>query len=370
MNITILILMGIIGLLVVFLIFQLIINRRQISDLDHQLTQNLTNTQNTLNQSILNISNTLIQSLGHTQELLNKQLEGLNKQMLETTGQIGQRLDATGQIVNRVSKSLGELQETARTILDVGKTMSEIQNILKAPKLRGGFGEMLLEDLLRQILPSDMVKFQYAFSSGEKVDAIIQFPQGIVPIDAKFPLENFSKMASAEKDEDKKAYRKALFRDVRKHIKDISQKYIRTDQGTFPFALMYIPAESVYYDAFIQEQVGGGINLQQYAYDCHVVPVSPNSFFAYLNLIVFGLRGFQIERGAQEILENLAGLQNDFKKFSDIFVTLGSHLRHAGNKYDEAEKNMERFSYHLDSVIQQQKTLPTSDDQTESLPLK
>ena len=192
------------------------------------------------------------------------------------------------------------------------KDISSLQEILAAAQASRLPGELFLSDLLAQILPAPHYEMQHRFKSGEAVDAVVILRSGLVPIDAKFPLENFRRSVSAPNEEEKKAARKAFLRDVKGHVDDISAKYIRMDEGTFDFALMYIPAENVYYETIVKDdELGGEMSLFNYALKRRVIPVSPNSFYAYLQTILLGLRGMRVEEGARDMggaVETLEGI--------------------------------------------------------------
>lgn len=256
----------------------------------------------------------------------------------------------TTQSFGQIQKTLGQLGEASRHMEDVGKEISGLSDIFRAPKLRGGIGELLLGDLLAQILPPDNYELQYSFKGGQRVDAAIKVKAGLVPVDSKFPLESFRRLIGASDDE-KSKFRKEFNRSVQKHIDDIAQKYILPDEGTFDFALMYIPAENVYYETILNEQeLDSTNNLLEYAMEKRVIPVSPNSFYAYLQVILLGLRGLQIEKQAQEILGYLGRLGNDFSLFKDQYETLGTHLRNASNKYVESGRILNNFENKLSNA--------------------
>lgn len=275
-----------------------------------------------------------------------------NSQLIQQTHRaLGERLDSTAQVVGAVQRSLGTLEEANRRIYEVGKDIASLQQILQAPKLRGGLGELLLEDLLAQILPSEHYGTQYTFRGGQKVDAIIKLGAGLVPVDAKFPLENFRRLIDATTDEDKSRQRRAFVTDVKRHIDTVATKYILPDEGTFDFALMYIPAENVYYEIIVKDEVTADAGICEFALARRVIPVSPGCFYAYLQAIVMGLRGLRIEERSRDILQQLARLRGDFDRFRDDFRLVGKHLGNAVSSFGGADRRLERLESRFGSVI-------------------
>jgi DNA recombination protein RmuC len=229
----------------------------------------------------------------------------------------------------------------------VGEEIASLADLLRAPKVRGGIGEFLLGDLLSQMLSPEQYALGYSFRSGERVDAVIRLRAGLVPVDSKFPLESFQRLLSVPAEE-RVRLKRDFSRAVRKHVDDIASKYILPDEGTFDFALMYIPAESVYYETIVQEEsFGRETSILTYALERHVIPVSPTSFFAYLQAIALGLRGLQIEKGAQEIMRFLGRLRGDLDRFKEEYDTLGGHLERARRKYEDASRALSRFEEKL-----------------------
>ncbi len=281
---------------------------------------------------------------------------------------LGERIADTTKVFGDVKEKLGELTQRTAQIQEVGKDISSLQEILRAPKFRGGFGEFLLERLLADILPRENYSLQHRFRSGETVDAVIRIGGNLVPIDSKFPLEDFERIVAAESEEEQVALRKQFTRTIKKHIDNVT-KYILPDEKTFDFALMYIPAENVYYETTLRGYAEES-EIYLYALQKRVIPVSPNSFYAYLQVIILGLKGLHIESAAREILGHLGRLQGDLTDFQKDYTTLGTHIRHASQKHDEAARKLARLGDKLQlaggtSVEQlpEESTQPSDEDE-------
>jgi DNA recombination protein RmuC len=347
MNIAIIILLIILTGLVIYLLLRP--QKQQSSDQSLTMLQNqIEGLRNQTNDTLTKQQQLLNQQLSQINTQINQQLQNVTQQLSTQTGQIGERLDKATNVISNVSKGLGSLSEASKQIIDISKDISKLQEILKAPKTRGLLGEFFLGDLLGQILPQEYYDLQYSFKAG-KVDAVVKLGPKLVPIDAKFPLENFNRISASTTDEERKRARKDFLKDVRKHIDDIAGKYILPDEGTYDFAMMYIPAENVYYEVIIKEDPDEK-SISKYALDEKVIPVSPNSLYAYLQAIVLGLRGLKIEQRAEQILITLQKLTNDFNSFKDEFDTLGKHISNAHTKYEDADKKLLKFDNKLSSV--------------------
>jgi DNA recombination protein RmuC len=316
-----------------------------------------------LQESLATNAQLISQQMSQTLNTVGTNLNQMSQQIQSSQGSIGQRLDTAARVVAEVQNRLGALDEASKRIFEMGKNLTELQNILRAPKMRGGLGELFLEDLLRQIFPPQFFTMQYPFKSGERVDAALHLLGGIVPVDSKFPLESFKRITEASTDEERKSSRRAFAQDVRKHVDAIANKYILPEEGTFDFALMYIPAENVYYETIIKdENFGDEKSIASHALTRHVVPVSPNSFYAYLQAILLGLRGLHVEESAHEIIRGLQQLRGDFEKFSEAFELTGKHLGHAQSSFSDAEKRLDKLQNRLDQTVEShvQTELPPS----------
>jgi DNA recombination protein RmuC len=275
----------------------------------------------------------------------------LNQSMATSSKQVGDRLDSTTKIIGDVRQQLGQLEKSSKRMLEVGTDIAQLQEILQPPKLRGALGELFLGDLLAQILPASHYTLQHHFKGGEAVDAVIRLRAGMVPIDAKFPLDNFKRVLAAETDDARRNARKAFARDVKGHVDAIATKYIRMDEGTFDFALMYIPAENVYYETIIKDELlDGDMVLFNYALKRRVIPVSPNSFYAYLQTIILGLKGLQVEEQSREIIGHLSRLRKEFDTFSEAFRLVGQHLDNSTKKFTEAQKRLGKMESKIEQI--------------------
>jgi DNA recombination protein RmuC len=296
--------------------------------------------------------------LTEQQRGVNEQLRGIteqvNRQLMDSSGEIHKRLDNAARVIGDVQKNIGELSEASKQIFEVGKDIATLQEILQPPKLRGGLGEQFLGELLSQVLPPQFFTLQYMFSNGERVDAVVRLGEKIVPIDSKFPLDNFKRIIESKTEEERRGYQKTFYRDVKKHIDDIASKYIVPSEGTYDFALLYISAENVYYETITKDDsFGEGKGILNYALNKRVIPVSPNSFYAYLQVIVLGLKGLQIEKDAQSILALLASLKKDLGGFQEDFQLVGKHISNAMNKFEEARRRLDKFNFKLEQIESQ-----------------
>jgi len=279
---------------------------------------------------------------------VNERLKEMNQSLQESNRNLTQNLGSAANIFGSVEEKLGRLEETNRQIYEISKDISSLQALLRAPKFRGEIGETLLENLLSEVLPKEYFQPQYRFKNSDTVDAVIKLAGKLVPIDAKFPLENFQRLLVAVSEEEKHLYRKKFIADVKSRIEEIASKYILPQEDTYDFALMYIPAENVYYEVIIKE------NLLSFAMQKKIIPVSPNTFYAYLQIICLGLKGLKIEENAKQILKNLSSLTIDIDKFKEDFALLGSHLTNASRKYEDSQKRIDRLSDKLINIQDKQ----------------
>ncbi len=292
--------------------------------------------------------------------LLERRLEGMSSDLDRRLAALDQRLwlgldtvqhaqAQAADVAADVRERVGTVAELARQVLDHARELGRLEDLLRPPQARGALGEVLLEQLLAQGLPSSAWHTQHTFRSGARVDAVLDLGGTMVPVDAKFPLEAFARMASTEEGDAARAlHRRAFLRDTHRHVDAIADKYICPDEGTFDFALCYVPSEAVYYE-FLREEAPGESSFR-YAVSRRVFPVSPTTFYAYLISIGLGLRGLRVEANARRVLDALTGLQGELGRLRDDFEVVGRHLGNARTRWDEAARRLDRFDGRLAEV--------------------
>ncbi len=282
---------------------------------------------------------------GNSDELVSW-LKDVSRRMDSQSAATDQKLSHATQVMSQVQKNIGEFAE-------IGRGMRELQEFLSSPKLRGNIGEQVLKELLAQFLPAKTYTLQYSFKTGDKVDAVVKTSRGLIPIDSKFPMENFKKLMSEESATARELHRREFVRDVRKHILDISRKYILVAEGTVDYALMYIPSESIYYEIIVSDE------LQTYASSKRIMIVSPMSFYAYLHAILMSFEGEKIQTRAAEILSALRDLKKDYDKTDEAFSVLNRHLTNAYNQAGQVTKSFSSFGNKLEATkMLEEKTTP------------
>jgi DNA recombination protein RmuC len=254
-----------------------------------------------------------------------------------------EELKSTQSMMERIHKQLGEFQEVSR---DLSIAQQSLESVLGGAKTRGILGEVTLDRLLEDSLPSSQYGTQYRFASGEAADAVIFLrDRKLLAVDSKFPLEAFRRIQT-DGDEARRAFAAA----VKGHADSIARKYVRPDENTLDLALMFVPSESVYYE-LLQTSDSKGQPLDEYCREKRVVAVSPNTLYAHLCVIAMGLRGMQIEENARRLSNGLSGLQKQLGNFVDSFDKVGTHLKNAQNSYQEAGKRLDRTELALEGML-------------------
>ncbi len=261
-------------------------------------------------------------SLEHTNETLNDAMRGSTSEMTRTlqsnSRQLNERLDEAARVIGALNRQVGEMSE-------VGRGIRSLQEFLQSPKLRGNIGEQVLTDMIGQTFPKNSFHLQYAFRSGVKVDAVLKTDAGLLCIDSKFPMENFTLMHKGETEAERLRAKKDFINDVKKHVSDISKKYILPEEGTMDFALMYIPSESVYYE------IVNAQDLMDFARNLRVYPVSPNTLYAHLQVLLLSFQGKELEQKSREVFRMLRAIQKDYEKMDEHLGVLNRHISNAYN---------------------------------------
>lgn len=302
-------------------------------------------------------------------ESMDRSVEDLRRSVGERVSAVEDRL-AAGQknvadTLGDVREKIGRVFESSQKVERLAGEMTKLEDLLKPPKVRGTLGEAFLEQALRDALPAGGWEMGYRFGDGTIVDAVIFLADRVVPVDSKFPLENFRRSREAAEEGERKRARREFGGDVRRHVDAIREKYIRPFDRTFDFALMYVPAEAVYCEIASDEEGGA---LADYAIGQRVIPVSPRLLYAYLATVALGLRGMELQRSATEILERLSELQREWGRVEEPFRTLGSHLRNSQKQYDAASRAFERFGGRLDAVSEREREEALERGEITSLP--
>ncbi|EKD56163.1 MAG: hypothetical protein ACD_58C00287G0012 [uncultured bacterium] len=273
-------------------------------------------------------------------QVFNQNLQSMQSRIDESNKMINNQLSNYASLMTGVGERLGQMTQ-------IGTQLQEFQAFLRSPKLRGNLGEQGLKDLLAQILPKELYEVQHHFKNGEIVDFAIKIDAGIVPVDAKFPLENFNKMITAKEEAEKLTHYRAFRIDFKKHIEKISKKYIVPDEGTTDFAFMYIPSESIFFEVLNNEKLR---ELYDYALSSKIILASPSTFFYYLRTIMLGLEGKRVNEMSRQILATLRIIQQESNKMGEDLNVLNKHITNAKNTMDSVNNGYSRLSSKIDNV--------------------
>ncbi|MGC1935937.1 MAG: DNA recombination protein RmuC, partial [Candidatus Acidiferrales bacterium] len=296
-----------------------------------------------VNTQLGQVLQTVLQQLGQVTTSLQEGLTNSGQLVSQAQSAVASELRNSQEVLGRVGKQLGEIQQAGR---DLSQATQTLQSVLGGAKTRGSLGEVALEALLADALPRSAYETQYRFSTGGIVDAVIRSGEKLIAIDSKFPLETYRRLIESGDDA-----RKEFFQAVRKHAESVAEKYILQNEGTLDVALMFVPSESVYYELLMTSDAKLG-RLDDHCRSKGILPVSPNTLHAYLSAILMGLKGMQVEENAKHLQAGLAGLQSQLEVFSKVYETLGGHIRHAQQCYDDADRKLDRTRGNLEQMAQ------------------
>ncbi len=278
----------------------------------------------------------------------------LQDQMKEMRGMLGGQGESMQKLIKEITRELTMVGEGQKQVMNTAKQLETLQNILKNPKQRGMFGEYTLEVLLKGAFTSKQYQMQYKFSDGTIVDAVVFIGDKILPIDSKFSLENYNRIVEATDSLEHERLEKAFIQDIKNRI-DETAKYIRPEEGTTEFAFMFIPADGIHSD--LLENTVGAIksntrDLIQYAVnDKKVHVVSPTTFYVALQSLWQGIRDYQIQESAKDILRNVGLLAKHLKAYEEFHNKLGGHLGTVINTYNRSSKEFVKIDKDVTKLI-------------------
>jgi DNA recombination protein RmuC len=297
-----------------------------------------------LRSSIDDLRTANASALGELRAEMQRSLGATEQQLVTQTG-------ATHRSLSDLSRHLGVLSEQSARVGELAKDIGSLQDLLRAPKPRGGFGELMLERLLQDCLPATAYEMQFTYRDGSRVDAVVHCANRLVPIDAKFPNESYTQIAAATDEADRARRRRAFLQQVRRHI-DAVARYVSPQDSTIDYSFMYLPSEAIYYEVMTRESGDGEVDLGTYCQQHHVIPASPNTLLAYLQVVALGIRGLAMQERTRELQQSIAQVRREFERFVGLHDQLGTHLDHAMKKFDETERALARASGAIEGLAQ------------------
>jgi DNA recombination protein RmuC len=337
---------GVIGIALVALMLRASSRRSeaQLSAVRQEMQSSLATQLQSVASQLNHLMQSVTQQLGQVRQELQTGVASTGQLAADAQREVSQQLKSSTDALVQMSQKVGEMQQTSQ---DLSKATQTLQSVLGGAKTRGSLGEIALEGLLADALPQAAYATQYRFpSTGAVVDAVVHHGDRLLCVDSKFPLEAYRRLTE-EGDDARRDFSIA----VRKHADSIAEKYILPDEHTLDYALMFVPSESIFYELLMSTDARHG-RLEEYCRGKHVLPVSPNSFFAFLGAVAVSLQGQKIEENARHLLAGLAGVTKQMENFTDIYERLGTHLRHAQQSYEDADSKLTRARNSLDQMSQ------------------
>ncbi len=291
-----------------------------------------------LNEKFIYFSDRIRQTMDSTRQEVENSKDVLSKNALETLKHISGMNETVATLVNQQKKAE-----------DLGQSL---EYLLQTPKLRGNYGEVVLEEMLERALPQGVWERQYTIEGGEKVDAVIKYRDVVVPIDSKFPKDDYQKYLSASDPAEKRTHWSNYEKALKVQINSIKDKYVKPEKGTAEFALLFIPSEAIYYETIAEgNYLDDPCQIYEYARSRNVVPVSPNTFYAFLQVIILGIRNIEITKDAKKLQELLSKIEKDFGQFYKKFEMVGQSIEKASEAYRVGDGHVQRFKRNLDSTL-------------------
>jgi len=293
--------------------------------------------------------------------ILNEKFIGFSRDVRESMDnarrEVAGSREAISENAQRTLEHINNVNQTVRNLVQqqekAEKLGQSLEYLLQAPKLRGNYGETILEEILDRVLPSKgMWERQYSIDGGEKVDAVVKYRDVVIPIDSKFPRDDYQKYVANADPAVKKIHWANYEKALKVQINSISEKYVKPEKGTSEFALLFIPSEAIYYETIAERNyLNESCQIYEYARDRKVIPVSPNTFYAFLQVIIMGVRNIEIAREAKKLQESLVKIEKDFEFFYKKFEIIGKALENASGAYSTGEGHAKRFKKNLSAAI-------------------
>lgn len=287
-----------------------------------------------------------------TAEIIKKQMEGMSaiqSSLNQTTQMLNERLsessrslDQKVQVFGEIKTKIGELAVQAKNMESIGQNIQSLSELLKPPKLRGNVGETFLDNILSQILPKGLYDLQHSFPSGHRVDAVIKFGNRLMPIDSKFPLEAFNKHIDNPDNAD---FRKQFSQSIKKHIDDTGSRYVLPQEGTLEFAIMYIPAESIYYQLISKET-----EVLDYALSKKVIPSSPGHLYGFLMTMSAIYKETGLINQGRQLSAILSKLADSLQKLSGLHERMDGSVRQLTLSLSKARDETRVAEQHLGRI--------------------
>jgi len=316
--------------------------QEQLSEVRREMQGSLAAQNQLVTSQVNHLMQTVTQQLGQVRQELQSSVASTGQLAADAQRDVAERLKSSTDALVQMTQRIGEVHQASQ---DLSKATQTLQSVLGGAKTRGILGEVTLERLLEDALPRSAYATQHKFvSTGAIVDAIVRSGERVLCVDSKFPLEAYRRLTNGG-DEARREFCQA----VRSHADSIAKKYILPNEHTFDYALMFVPSEGVYYELLITEDTKYG-QLDEYCRGKKVFPVSPNTFYACLSAVALSLQGQKIEENARQLIANLAGLQKQFDDFGVAYEKVGTHLRNAQQRFDEATNKLNRANASLDQM--------------------
>ena len=323
--------LGVLIILVVILIV-IVLSKRDSGDTTAEVKASL-------REDFLKFQTTIHEALNSTTKGVESAKDVISNQAI---GSINQMKD--------MEKTLQKLIQQQEQASDLGQSLKDL---LQAPKLRGNYGEAILEEMLERVLPKGIWERQYTIDGSDRVDCIVNLKDVVIPIDAKFPRDDYMRYLEAEVQGEKDRCWREFENAVKKQVTSIEAKYVKPEKGTSEFALMFIPSEAIYYETIAETNHLGQPNaILRHAQDHHVMPVSPNTFYAFLQMVVIGIRSVEVIKSANKLQEGLSSLRRSFDLFYKKYEAIGKGIESVTEAYRVGDGHIQRYKRRVDATLQ------------------